>query len=337
MARAPDHLASSIPFLRRYARALTGSQVLGDHYVGISLEMNRDKLGEHASQRDIRRELFRRFHEVWANAAPTAAGDYRAWQLVGRMARPERQLLLLVAFEGCSLAEAAYILGITETEAQRLFRVAQGTAARHAKVPILILEDELLIAMDLEAIVESAGHTVCGIATGEDEALAVAAETRPQLILADVHLKDGQSGVVAVRKILRRLDVPVIFVTGYPQELLTGMSPEPAFVITKPFKADTVIAAVSQALLAELPAEPDAAWRLRGRLPEEADTALHPAARAMPSRASHSCDRSCDGSPEAHNARQSGRDAREDAAHGPLAEAASQGNGYARRASSTQS
>lgn len=346
MARGPDELADSIPYLRRYARALTGSQALGDQYVGVALEVAGDSTDRLGSGGDVRRELFRLLHEVWARAVPApedeAQSEARAWDLVGRVARRERQLLLLVAVEGCSLAEAAYILGIDEAEAHRLFRLAQATVVRHARVPILIIEDEMLIAMDLEAIVEAVGHKVCGIAVGEGEALALAMETRPRLILADIHLKDGQSGIVAVRKILSSLNVPVIFITGYPQELLTGMSPEPAFVIAKPFKSETVIAAVSQALLSELPAEPDAAWRLRGRSPEEAETRLRPPSAAMIDRPARVAppDRSSRGAPGTASLRHGSADARFGAGEGlpgsSMPQAATQGNGHARRADTSQ-
>lgn len=279
MARAPDEIARTIPYLRRYARALTGSQVLGDQYVGISLEVIGDDPQRMFAGGNPRREIFRTFHQLWAKTTPAGEsadrihGEARAWDFIGGATRRERQLLLLVAVEGCSLIEAAYILGIEEAEARALLGAASRAAARHARAPILIIEDEPLIAMDLESIVEAAGYRVCGVATREDEALDLAQGTAPRLILADVRLKDGHSGVAAVRKILCSLDIPVVFITGYPGELLTGMTPEPAFVITKPFKSETVLAAVSQALLADLPAEPDAAWRLRGRTPEEAEAA----------------------------------------------------------------
>lgn len=282
MARAPDKLESYVPYLRRYARAITGSQALGDHYVAATLELIREDGTRLPDDRDARREMFRLFHEVWARAALRQGGaNPRAWDFLGGVARRERQLLLLVAVEGCSLAEAAYILGIEEAQAHQLFRDAQAAAARHAAAPILVIEDDLLIAMHLESILEDAGYTVCGVAASEDEAFSLAAQTRPRLILADIHLKGGQSGVVAVRRILCSLHVPVIFITGYPQDLMTGMTPEPAFVITKPFRPETVIAAVSQALLSQQ-VEPDAAWRLRGRPPEDGDLARLQSATSLP-------------------------------------------------------
>lgn len=257
MARSPDEIASRIPYLRRYARALTGSQAAGDQYVRISLEMILERPDRLPGEGDLQREMFRLLHEVWAKVSPEAvsargaAGDSRMRDLLGGLGGRERQVLLLVAVEGYAFADAAYILGIGEAKARDLFNRAQADIMRQTSAPILILEDEKLIAVDLKAIVEGMGHQVCGMAAGESEAIALAAKTKPRLILADIHLKDGDSGIVAVRKILRGLDIPIIFITAYPEELLTGKAPEPAFVITKPFKPETIVAAVSQALFAQ--------------------------------------------------------------------------------------
>ena len=114
---------------------------------------------------------------------------------------------------------------------------------------ILIIEDEPLIAMDLEALVEGLGHNVIGVARTRTEAIKIAGEgKRPGLILADIQLADGSSGLDAVRDILAMFEVPVIFITSFPERLLTGKRPEPTFLITKPFQRSTVKAAISQAL-----------------------------------------------------------------------------------------
>ena len=60
------------------------------------------------------------------------------------------------------------------------------------------------------------GHKVCGQAAREEEALRLAAETLPELILADIQLKGGDSGIKAVQKILRSTNLPVVFITGFP-------------------------------------------------------------------------------------------------------------------------
>ena len=72
------------------------------------------------------------------------------------------------------------------------------------------------------------------------------------MVLADIQLADGSSGIDAVNEILHsRFEVPVIFITAYPERLLTGERPEPTFLITKPFLPDMVKALVSQALFFE--------------------------------------------------------------------------------------
>jgi CheY-like chemotaxis protein len=74
-------------------------------------------------------------------------------------------------------------------------------------------------------------------------------EEKPDLILADIQLADNSSGIDAVADLLEELgDVPVIFITAYPERLLTGDRPEPTYLVTKPFQEQTVRAAISQAL-----------------------------------------------------------------------------------------
>jgi CheY-like chemotaxis protein len=97
-------------------------------------------------------------------------------------------------------------------------------------------------------MVQELGHDVTGIARTHKEAIALVRMRRPGLVLADIQLADGSSGLEAVNEILTSIDVPVIFITAYPERLLTGNKPEPAFLITKPFQPDAVKAAISQAL-----------------------------------------------------------------------------------------
>jgi CheY-like chemotaxis protein len=102
--------------------------------------------------------------------------------------------------------------------------------------------------MDIEALVRSLGHEVDGVARTHDEALRAAGKKKPGLILADIQLADGSSGLEAVNEMLGSFSAPVVFITAYPERLLTGERPEPAFLITKPFQPDTVKAVISQAL-----------------------------------------------------------------------------------------
>jgi CheY-like chemotaxis protein len=104
------------------------------------------------------------------------------------------------------------------------------------------------------------GHTVTGIARTHSEALLLAASQQPGLILADIRLADESSGLDAVNELLKSFEVPVIFITAYPERYLTGQRPEPTFLITKPFQPAMVSAVISQALFFEQKAKrPDRA------------------------------------------------------------------------------
>jgi CheY-like chemotaxis protein len=256
MPRTAEDIVAQLPYLRRYARALTGSQGIGDQYVRICLEMIVEDPSLIPEDIDLRLQLFSLFHQAWAATRPTelreramraTAADSLGEQLAV-LPPVERQTLLLVSLEGFSFTDTAYILGLTEAEARDFFNRAQDDIRRQAPASVLIIEDEKIIALDIASIVEEMGHSVCGVAEREQEALAMARKAKPQLILADIQLKDGDSGIVAVQEILKSTDIPVIFITGFPEYLLTGRTVEPVFVITKPFKSETLKAAIAQAL-----------------------------------------------------------------------------------------
>lgn len=79
---------------------------------------------------------------------------------------------------------------------------------------ILIVEDEALLAMDLELQVEDAGHQVCAVVDHAEKALVEARRCNPDLALMDVRLAGGSSGVDAARTLWRRLGIRCIFVSG---------------------------------------------------------------------------------------------------------------------------
>jgi CheY-like chemotaxis protein/DNA-directed RNA polymerase specialized sigma24 family protein len=248
-------LAPHLPYLRRYARALTGSQTSGDAYVRAALAalLNGDQsLVEQASSRV---GLYRLFHAMWSSAAGSldkhdAADDVRATSEVRlrNLSAPKRAALLLTAVESFTLSEAALILGISPEEVEHAILDAQSAIEDEIVTRILIIEDEPLIALDLESIVTELGHQVVATAQTHEEAVAQAHSKRPGLVLADINLGDGGSGIEAVSEILNSFDIPVIFITAYPEKLLTSERPEPTYLISKPFLPETVQAAVGQAL-----------------------------------------------------------------------------------------
>ncbi len=248
-----------LPFLRRYARALTGSQERGDRYVRACLETLLQEPERIERGREARLELYRVFHEVWAVVQSVVpewddgrelhrSDTDRLKRGLAALATTERQVLLLVSLEGFSYEEAAEILGLEPDQIRELLHRAQEEMQRQTAASVLIIEDEQLIAMDLARIVEEMGHRLCGTAARQQEAIELAERTRPSLVLADIQLQSGDSGIQVVREILRRISAPVIFVTGFPERLLTGEALEPAFVVTKPFSPQTLKTAIAQAL-----------------------------------------------------------------------------------------
>jgi CheY-like chemotaxis protein len=150
--------------------------------------------------------------------------------------------------EGFPMDQVAEILGVSTTAAEDLYAAAKRDLRDQRPTRILIIEDEPIIALDLAGIVARNGHTVVGIATTAAEAVAMAEKESPGLILADIQLADRSSGIDAVRQIRDHMKMPVIFITAFPERLLTGEGPEPTFLITKPFDADTLNVSISQAL-----------------------------------------------------------------------------------------
>jgi CheY-like chemotaxis protein len=159
-----------------------------------------------------------------------------------------RQAFLLLSLEGFSEEEVAFILGTDVDETRRLADAAGREMAAEIATDVLIIEDETFIAMDLESLVKNLGHHVIGVARTHADAVALAKNKKPGLILADIQLADGSSGLDAVNELLRSFEVPVVFITAYPERFLTGERPEPAFLISKPFQPAMVSAVASQAL-----------------------------------------------------------------------------------------
>ena len=248
-------LAPHLPYVRRYARALTGDQTTGDHYVRVALEAvaGGDRVLEDSLTPRV--ALYHVFHAIWLStgAQLEAPGDDDggvddASRRLMRIAPRSRQAFLLTALEGFTPSEAAQILGVDFPEVERLIAEAQSEIDAELATDVLIIEDEPVIAADIEALVTELGHTVVDIAATRTEAVDAVARKTPGLVLADIQLADGSSGIDAVKDILARFDVPVIFITAFPERLLTGERPEPTFLITKPFQPETVKAAIGQAL-----------------------------------------------------------------------------------------
>ena len=247
-------IAPHLPYLRRFSRALTGDQQAGDGYVVAVLEAFLADTKSFPTDVDSRVALYRSFLKVWnaveVNQAPPghepdAAGARRSLDAITPL---PRQAFLLTSVEGFTAAETALVLDIPISTVTGLLTQAGQEIAAQVATNVLIIEDEPLIALDLETLVQGLGHRVTGIARTQREAAEAVRNMRPGLVLADIQLADGSSGLDAVNEILQDFEVPIIFVTAFPERLLTGKRPEPTFLISKPFEPNMVRAVISQAL-----------------------------------------------------------------------------------------
>ncbi|MDJ1016936.1 MAG: response regulator [Paracoccaceae bacterium] len=249
-----DVIGRELPYLRRYARALTGNQASGDAYAVATLEAILQDASVFSADTAPRTALFKVFHGIWASSGatiePGGAGlEGRAQEHLSRLTSGTREVLLLHSIERFDFEAIAEVIGISTVEAERLLEIAHAEMRDAISGRVLVIEDEAIIAMDLESIVMEMGHSVVGNARTRNDAVRMVSEERPDLILADIQLADNSSGIDAVNDILASHEtLPVIFITAFPERLLTGERPEPAFLIPKPYAEDQVRSAVSQAM-----------------------------------------------------------------------------------------
>lgn len=247
-------VARFLPYVRRYARALTGNQTTGDAYAAATLEAILEDRSVFDDTLSPRVALFRTFNLIWSSAgSPIEESDAQleraAQSHLSNLTPHSREALLLHTLEEMSVQEVAQVLQVDAEEAQSLIDNARNEIEDSVAGKILMIEDEAIIAMDIHAIVTEMGHRVTGIGRTQDGAVRLGLKEEPDLILADIQLADNSSGIDAVNEILETVgEIPVVFITAFPERLLTGNRPEPAFVIAKPYTEDQVRSAVSQAM-----------------------------------------------------------------------------------------
>lgn len=246
---------SIVPFLRRYARALCGDRSRGDDLVASMLG-SVGAIDTQGDSRSLRLRLFSDLTRKWDEAAgdkslPATAGSPASepfGRKIASLSDRSRQAFLLVSMEEFSTSEAAQILDLTKAEFAARLKQARKEVSNQLSSDVLIIEDELFIATDIERIMEGLGHNVIGIERTRGGARIAAKYHKPSLVLADIKLADESGGIDAVNDILEDWQVPVVFITAYPERLLTGVCPEPTYLIIKPFTHEHVRAVVSQAL-----------------------------------------------------------------------------------------
>ena len=247
-------VAQQLPYLRRYARALTGNQGTGDRYAEATLMAILEDRSTWDVELPAKAALFRVFNFIWASSgSPVEEGESglhaRAQAHLRRLTPNTREALLLHTIEEFGYDDIGAIMGIPTSEARDFVEIAEREMQDAVTGKVLVIEDEAIIAMDIQSIVADMGHAITGVARTRQMALDVGRRERPDLILADIQLADNSSGIDAVNDLLKHFgDIPVIFITAFPERLLTGDKPEPAFLISKPYTEEQVRSAVSQAM-----------------------------------------------------------------------------------------
>jgi CheY-like chemotaxis protein len=256
MAFSGDLMERHVRHLRRYASILTGSKQVGDALILTCLE-RLDTSSAEVRLDFSRVDLFRKFHDVVADVdysfclSGWALLDEAEAQTLERLAsleKRDRAIMLLCKVEQFAIDDVARIMDLPRADIDRIAVSASKTLAGIEHFSILIMEDEFLIARDLSRIVEQMGYSVCGVVRNAEAAINVAASQKPSLLLADLELADGNfCGIRAAEQIASTSDIPVVFVTAYPNMAIESSVKSPQ-IVRKPFHPASVVHAVKQAL-----------------------------------------------------------------------------------------
>ncbi len=236
--------------LRRYAYCILGNRRLSDIAVEAALNALVSDVTSVCGRAISRLDLYRKVNEAAvanSNNVSAAAGTGFFTEF-HRLSREQRQVAALRAVIGLPYSDIASVMSMTEKAVRRSYCEAL-LMLREKPAAVLIIEDEVFIALDLQQIVRNLGFSVAGIAKNRAEALRIAGLVKPKLILADYKLRDD-TGVEVVKAIREQMDANVIYVTSHPEAVAAMRDSEDDLVISKPFNPRTIAVAVQTHLAA---------------------------------------------------------------------------------------
>lgn len=250
MSRAAgDILDAAMPWVRRYGRALTKSQIIGDGMAARALQTARRDITV-MSVKSIRIALFRALHEVWTRPSPNQMGLTAARERISRLTPGALETLLLRAIEELPFEEIAEILHVPEAYGPVLFETALQELPIQTARRVLIAESDTLIAMDMAECVSDMGCSVTGVARTVVQALKLASEDPPNLIISALDLADNSHGSALFEQMKRNgSGIDVVITCTRPESLLSGVVNEPLYVINQPALSMQVRSALGQALI----------------------------------------------------------------------------------------
>jgi CheY-like chemotaxis protein len=223
----------------------------GDELAGaITAENIRAGKPPAAAKADLFREFILKWREILdANSRPRPFSSAEYVRSLGPPPSEARLVLLLNDICGLSQRDIEYVLDPLSKPFAELLKEGRAVIARQREErKALIVEDEPLIAADLKDVLENMGVTVVGLARTADQGAREALKSAPDIVLADYNLDGQKTGVDAVIAFQDSHQCPVIFITGYPDDVLKGEDVEPDFVIVKPYRPEAVQAAVAHCL-----------------------------------------------------------------------------------------
>ena len=118
------------------------------------------------------------------------------------------------------------------------------------KIKVLVVEDEAIVAVDIDQGLTASGYEICGIAASGKEAIALATNQRPDIVLMDIRLQGKMTGIEAAEEIRSRLGIPIIFLTAHSDDatLQTAKQAQPFGYLLKPFGVRELRVAIETAL-----------------------------------------------------------------------------------------
>lgn len=119
-----------------------------------------------------------------------------------------------------------------------------------AKTNVLVVEDENIVAKDIQHSLKKLGYNVVGIASSGEKAIAIASEHKPDIVLMDIMLQGDMSGIESAKQIRENFNIPVVYLTAYADEntLNKAKITEPYGYIIKPFKEIDIHTSIEMAL-----------------------------------------------------------------------------------------
>lgn len=233
-------LTRRLPRLRRVARMLVGNQETGDDLVTLVLErLSRQRIHTQGESAEV---------IVWRSLFEVATGEIARIPIANTETLIGEFGIIVTELEGLPTDFIAELTRHPPDLVATLMADAQAAQSGGPVTRVMIIEDEPFVAADIASIIESLGHQVVAKVATRRDAVAFATQHELELVLTDVQLAEGSSGIDAVDEILTLQELPVIYVTAFPERLLTGQRQEPTFLIEKPFTTQSVVSVVKRAL-----------------------------------------------------------------------------------------